>query len=288
MTHGNISINQEGYHIIMEKIAAFLIMFLIIGFSTGIEVQNYTVETQKADHPVRFAMITDLHSNLFRDGQSKLIEAINEADPDLVFLTGDIFDENIPDENTEMLLAGISDRYPCYFVTGNHEYIGSSEIMKKRRQLLQDHNVTWLDNSYVTVEINGVPINICGISDPRSFVKGKMKKFEKQLKELTKASKNGNYTILLSHRSEYFDMYCKYDFDLVLAGHAHGGLVRIPGVMNGLYTSSEGIFPKYAGGLYSNGKTNMIVGRGLAYRSKKVPRFYNRPELVIIDIGDNS
>ena len=101
---------------------------------------------------------------------------------------------------------------------------------------------------------------------------------------MRKASENGNYTILLSHRPEFFELYAAQGFDLALCGHAHGGQFRIPGILNGLYAPNQGFFPKYAGGEYHKKRTVMIVSRGLARESTRVPRFYNRPELVIIDI----
>ena len=93
-----------------------------------------------------------------------------------------------------------------------------------------------------------------------------------------------SFNILLIHRPENFEHYADLGFDLVLAGHAHGGQWRIPGLLNGLYCPGEGLFPKYAGGLYQIDGTTMIVSRGLAKESNFVPRIFNRPELVIIDI----
>ncbi len=97
--------------------------------------------------------------------------------------------------------------------------------------------------------------------------------------------RNGNYTILLSHRPEPFRFYACYGFDLALCGHAHGGQWRIPGLLNGLYAPHQGLFPKYAGGRYLKGGTTMIVSRGLARENTRVPRFYDPPELVIVDLA---
>ncbi len=90
--------------------------------------------------------------------------------------------------------------------------------------------------------------------------------------------------MLLVHRPENYADYRKYAFDLVLCGHAHGGQWRIPGILNGLYAPSQGLFPKYAGGYYNEESVPMIVSRGLARESTIVPRFYNPPELVIVDL----
>ena len=101
--------------------------------------------------------------------------------------------------------------------------------------------------------------------------------------ELDEADENV-FTILLSHRPEYCKTYMKYTFDLVLCGHAHGGQWRIPGILNGLYAPHQGIVPKYAGGRYDSEDMTMIVSRGLAKETTRIPRIFNRPELVVIDV----
>ena len=112
----------------------------------------------------------------------------------------------------------------------------------------------------------------------------KMQDYSNRLSTVNASVQNDNYTILLSHRPEFFELYTKYDFDLVLCGHAHGGQWRIPGILNGLYAPHQGIFPKYAGGRYDSEDMTMIVSRGLARETTRVPRIFNRPELVVIDL----
>jgi predicted MPP superfamily phosphohydrolase len=91
------------------------------------------------------------------------------------------------------------------------------------------------------------------------------------------------YKILIAHRPEMIKHYKKYSFNLILSGHAHGGQVRIPGIMNGLYAPHQGLFPKYAGGMYKHGNLTHIVSRGLSV-NPRLPRIFNPPELVIISI----
>ncbi|MDE5792514.1 MAG: metallophosphoesterase, partial [Oscillospiraceae bacterium] len=119
----------------------------------------------------------------------------------------------------------------------------------------------------------------CGVEDP---VSSNFNKQFKQIQELLK--NNNNYKILLSHRPELFEDYVTANFDLVLAGHAHGGQWRIPVILNGLYAPDQGLFPKFAGGFYQKENTTMIVSRGLARESTRIPRIYNQPELVVIDL----
>ena len=91
--------------------------------------------------------------------------------------------------------------------------------------------------------------------------------------------------ILLSHHPEYYPRYLEgRNIDLIFSGHAHGGQWRIPFVLNGLYAPDQGLFPKYAGGKYEKDGSVMIVSRGLARETTPVPRIFNRPEIVIVNI----
>ena len=82
----------------------------------------------------------------------------------------------------------------------------------------------------------------------------------------------------------FFDLYSEYGFDLVLCGHAHGGQWRIPGILNGLYAPGQGWFAEFTSGLYTRSGTTMIDSRGLARESTRIPRIFNRPELLLIEI----
>ena len=94
-----------------------------------------------------------------------------------------------------------------------------------------------------------------------------------------------NYKILLSHRPEKGDYYSKYDYDLVVCGHAHGGQWRIPFTKYGVAAPDQKLFPEFVDGLYrlSNG-ADMVVSRGLCRERMPYPRFFNHPEIVIIDV----
>ena len=140
------------------------------------------------------------------------------------------------------------------------------------------------------MEVNGSWIAVCGVDDPYAwadsygFTERAEGSFREQVSQAAAQAEEGTYTILLAHRPELLDVYSQYDFDLVLAGHAHGGQWRIPGILNGLWAPNQGLFPAHAGGRYEQDGTVMIVSRGLARESTWVPRWYNRPELVIIDL----
>lgn len=91
------------------------------------------------------------------------------------------------------------------------------------------------------------------------------------------------FKILLAHRPELIEIYKKSHFDLVLSGHAHGGQVRIPFILNGLFAPDQGWFPEYVGGVYKHDSLTHIVSRGVSY-NPLLPRIFNPPEVVVIEI----
>jgi len=253
-----------------------VITFLIIACDNRMIIRYYTVKSDKIDTPVRLAVIADLHCCSYGKKQSQLINAVNENKPDAILFPGDIKDDLLPDKSVKNLLDGISDAYPCYYTTGNHEIVKGIEESKA---LFKSYNIEILEGDCVTVELNGQTVQICGTDDPLASENI----FNSQLKNASQQADSELFTVLTAHRPERIETYLDYDFDLIVSGHAHGGQWRIPYVLNGLFAPNQGLFPKYAGGLYEHGDTIHIVSRGLD-KHNPVPRIFNRPELVIIDI----
>lgn len=262
----------------------------LLGFGDVLKTVQYTLYSEKIAQAVRIAHVSDLHACAYGEDQRELLEAIENQMPDLVLMTGDMFDGAQPLDQTVVFLRGLQGKYPCYYVTGNNEYergkAGLTEIMA----ILKDCGVVCLRGEMTEIEINGTPLNICGVDDPSAWKGGKNAfgsadpSHEEQAARVAALAQNGRYTILLAHRPEKFDDYCQMGFDLVLSGHAHGGQWRIPGLQNGLYAPGQGLFPKYTGGKYEQNGAVMIVSRGLAKETTAIPRFNNNPELVIIDL----
>ena len=261
-----------------------LAALILPGLYNKLKVVNYTLESDKIDTPVRIALITDLHSCRYGDHESELLSAIDEAAPDLVLLGGDIFDDILPDDNTVDFLNGIAGRYTVYYVTGNHEFWGGADQYQEQMSVLSDLGIPRLQGDVVSLNINGNDICLAGVDDYDSHLVDSDLILENQFVDAYLSLNASSYNIILSHRPEYMDTYTAHNYDLALCGHAHGGQWRIPGILNGLYAPNQGLFPKYAGGLYEEENTTMIVSRGLARESTRIPRLYNRPELVIIDL----
>ena len=277
--------------IIAAAVIFALVFFLLIATDSRMVVRRYTVDAENINERVRLVLITDLHSCYYGEGQKDLVAAVEKQAPDAVLLGGDIFDDEIGDTNTELFLAGIAGKYPMYYVTGNHEHWSGLWNFTVKMGILEKYGVTVLSGEYVELEINGQKINLCGVNDPVAYMTtpGAERSevntvFANQLEAVSASAGNGNYTVLLSHRPERFSEYAEYDFDLVLCGHAHGGQWRIPFILNGLFAPNQDFFPEYAGGRYKKDGITMIVSRGLARESTRVPRIFNRPELVIVEL----
>lgn len=262
-------------------IAAAFCLLALLALDSRLLVQRYTLETDKLSAPVRLVLVTDLHSCKYGENQQELIRAVEAQQPDLVLLGGDIFDDQLPPENTEVFLQAIAGKYPCYYVAGNHEYWAGKEAFASMMAFMEGCGIRILKGDVAQAEVKGQLLYIFGADDPDAYDSPGL---EAQLERMKPAMNENGYTILLSHRPEYYDLYRKYGFDLVLCGHAHGGQWRIPLLINGLYTPDQGLFPRYAGGMYREGECTMIVSRGLARESTGVPRIFNRPELVVAEL----
>jgi len=271
-------------------IIGILLILLVIVCDSRLKTVFYEVSSDKVNAPVRIALLTDLHSCRYGENQKNLLDAVQKQNPDVVLLGGDIFDDNGSYDNAELTVRQLAEQYPCYYVTGNHEYWGYD--VGTILDIVKDCGVTILAGECDTITINGQAISICGVDDPDAEVylaEGvpigqQLASAENAAQEAEQAMEKEVFTILLSHRPELFENYQMYDFDLVLSGHAHGGQWRIPGIINGLYAPHQGLFPEYAGGRYDYAGGTMIVSRGLARESTPVPRIFNRPEVVIVDV----
>lgn len=279
---------------ILLILLAVLLLLTLPGFYNALAIRRYTVEAPGIARPVRIALITDLHSCAYGKGQRELLEVVEAETPDLILLGGDIFDDDLPDDNAEAFLRGIGGRYPVYYVTGNHEYWSGEAGFARKMAILEECGIVRLSGETAVFEANGSRICICGVDDPYAwsdsygFTEKTEGSFREQVAQVAAHVEDGAYTILLTHRPELLNVYSQYGFDLVLAGHAHGGQWRIPGILNGLWAPNQGLFPVYAGGRYAQDGTVMIVSRGLARESTRVPRLYNRPEMVMIEVNSQA
>ena len=254
-------------------------------------VTRYDVEL--ADLPSAFdgfaiAQVSDLHNARFGKEQSKLIDAIKAASPDMIAITGDLF-HTAKRKNAFCFLERAAKIAPCYFVGGNHEQRFADYFTAIKPQL-ESLGATVLDDERTTITRGGGSISLIGLADP-SF-KRTIPPERLTDEKLSRLECTG-CTIVLSHRPELFDVYAWHNVSLVLTGHAHGGQVRF--AHRGLYAVHQGWFPKYTEGIFTKNITNstltdtfspqkvctMAVSRGLG-NSTYYPKINNPPELVVV------
>ena len=264
-------------------IVAILLLFKV-AFNNNITIREYHISSNKINNPITIVLVADLHSTLYSDNKANPVRIIKNINPDLIMLAGDIFDDKTPDIGAEIFLSGIQDIAPIFYVTGNHEYWAGR--IPEFLHILDLYNVTSLDSEFITIDIKENRLLIAGISDPEKdyyypYKNNSINRFS----FLSEISDDEKYNILLSHRPEPIEKYTAYPIDLVLSGHTHGGQVRIPFLLNGLYAPNQGWFPKYAGGFYRINSCDMIVSRGMSI-NKRLPRIFNPPEIVVIHLSN--
>lgn len=260
-------------------VLAILVVLTLIALDERLTLRTYTVASPKLTAEVRLAVVTDFHSS---DNADDVVAMVASCAPDAVLMVGDMFDDdtaNRPTERTLSLMRQLSALYPCYYVSGNHEaWTGEMDALY---QQTEEAGVKVLRMSSGVLTVRGQRIALCGIPDPYEMVFSGAPDTEEQLRQALEDVDSADFTVLLAHRPELLTKYAQFPLDLVVSGHAHGGQVRIPGVLNGLYAPNQGWFPKLAGGAYTQDGTTLIVSRGLAVRTR-LPRIFNRPEVVLV------
>jgi hypothetical protein len=275
-----------------RKVKFILIIFLVIFVAIGVfnvwdnnRVQLTNIEISNKNVPkdfigTRIVQVSDFHNSMFGKDQSKILEKLNEAKPDFILITGDLIDRR--NTKIDVAVSFVEEAIkiaPIYFVTGNHEVLsGDYNILKAK---LIDEGVIVLDNESVILKSGQSTLKLSGIIDPGKIEgSGKVKKVSASLASIE--GESADFSILLAHRPELFEVYAKYDYDLIFSGHAHGGQFRFP-FIGGLLAPDQGFFPKYDSGLFRLGKTTMIVSRGLG-NSVFPFRLFNGPELIVVEL----
>ena len=252
----------------------------LVGTTDELVTVTYTLDAPEVDRPIRLALVTDLHSCDYGEGQAELMDAIAAQDPHAVLLGGDIIDDDIPRQKGEEFVTKVSQTYPTCYVSGNHEF--RTDDIAGIKDFLRTAGAYVLEGDCLPLTLEGQTIQICGVDDPEGIGQEAM---DRQLTQAAAQADPAHFTVLLSHRPEQIEHYRSFGaFDLILSGHAHGGQWRIPGLLNGLLAPNQGFFPKFAGGRYDFPDCTFLVSRGLARESTSIPRLFNSPELVIIEI----
>lgn len=276
--------------IIVLAVMAAILLALVIWIAwgnTALELNHYTISSDrlpKAFDGYRIAHVSDFHNTEMGKDNKKLLDMLQEADPDIIAITGDIIDSRNTDIDVALQFTkDAMEIAPCYYVTGNHE-ARVSEYDELKEGMIE-LGVVVLEDGRIELEQSGETITLLGVKDPSfqtDYLFGDSETvMQSKLQEII--NEEDSYTILLSHRPELFEVYTESKVDLVLSGHAHGGQFRLPFV-GGLVAPNQGLFPKYDAGLYTEENTNMIVSKGIG--NSILPfRFNNRPEVILIELN---
>ena len=229
-------------------------------------------------------LIADYHSNISEDNERRLLDMIDKSQPDIIVIAGDMVDDTDGRAQAlarlEPLVIKLVARAPVYAVSGNHDRWSNPAVYRDMLDMYRKHGVHVLEGATEEIRRGGQRISISGLPDPDiwSDHSGAAEYYDK---EIGRIDLSAAYNILLFHRANLFPYIKGRGIHLVLAGHIHGGQVRLPFV-GGLMGPRRELFPKYDAGRFEEEDTTMIVSRGMADAGIGVPRIFNSPELVKI------
>lgn len=263
-----------------------------------IEINKYEIRNKKIPkefNNYKIVQISDLHNKSFGKNNYKLINKIDTLKPDAIFITGDLVEgENKKYKVALDLVDELSSKYPIYHIIGNHE---QKSLNKKYKDLYKDYfkqlynkKIINLDNGKIRVYKGESYINLYGVVVPLEYYPYFFSNYKNKNKPLGSKFMNENlgeindneYNILLAHNPFFFEEYSNWGADLILAGHVHGGIIRIP-YLGGVLSPSREFFPKYDLGEYKKNSSTMLLSKGLG-GSKVLVRLNCKPEIVQITL----
>lgn len=275
--------------IVLAALCALLACLIpyLLWANTVLTVSHVELDLLPGEGSFTIAQVSDLHNAEFGGGNRELLAILEEAEPDLIAITGDLIDSRRTNPAPALaFLEGAVELAPVCYVTGNHEF-RAYDAYQDLKSHMEELGVIVLENESMVLE--EVPLRVIGLDDPSFGVRSDPSATPEQILQgaLTalapQAGEEDLCTVLLAHRPEYVELYAQYGADLVLSGHAHGGQVRLPGV-GGLYAPGQGFLPAYTSGLYQIGETSLVVSRGLG-NSLFPLRVNNRPEVVLVKLA---
>lgn len=284
-------------------ILSVIVLLLCLGLLENIRelrtfrVTHYEVDTDKIENiqnEIKIVFLSDLHNYEYGANNDTLIESIRNECPDMILIGGDMLigKKGNQTETTEKFVISLTSIAPVYYANGNHEQrikedkkkYGSQYSQYKKR--LADSGIIFLENEHSTIQKYNMAIY--GLEIPRYlYRKGKRQVYEIQdmIAKIGEA-KERSFCVLLAHNPVYMKTYLKWNPDLVLSGHLHGGMIRLP-IIGGVVTPQFGLFPKYSGEHRKNKSQSVIVSKGLGVHTIKI-RLFNPAEVVVIHIKKRS
>lgn len=268
-------------------LAALLVYGYCSNFRLKTESYHVRVPAMAEGESVRIVMLADLHGFSFGAKNQKLLEKIRSEQPDLICIAGDMTVKDGKGVGTALALCReLVSVCPVYYVAGNHET--RMDCYREYCANLRNMGVVFLDNEHRDFFMCRKKFTIYGWNAAEPCYRKFWEEGGVSAEELAEQMGSPDpmaFCILLAHNPEYFDVYREWGAHLVLSGHVHGGIVRLP-LAGGVISPSLRLFPKYDAGLYENGASTMILTRGLGTHHIRL-RFFNIPEISVINLSNS-
>lgn len=270
----------------MKKfIIILIIIILMVGLgllysrfiaTRGLKVKEYKVVNNKITdsyHGLKIVHLTDIHygSTIFEKQLNNIVDEVNKLKPDIVVITGDLLDERLSYDKDIIIkcLSRIEAKLGKYAISGNHDI-----PLDDYNYIVKESGFTNLDNKYELIySKSNEPIVISGIGYSNEDIGIKTEQFDKYISELKADDIKPIYSILLVHEPDTVDSLNLDNYDLILAGHSHGGQVRLP-IIGKLYTPQGS--KKYYDEYYKINNTDLYISSGLGTSWYRF-RLFNKP-----------
>lgn len=264
----------------------------IVRENSTFTVTHYDLNTSKLEKDMKIVVLSDLHNCSYGENNRKILQTIAQEQPDLILVAGDILvgKEKVPTTVAESFMNDVIKIAPVYYANGNHEQRMKEQpekygaIYEEYKRKITEAGSIFLENEMATISWGEEQVNIRGLEIPLRCYK-KIAKETLTSQEITDKIGSADlekFEILIAHNPVYAEEYANWGADLILSGHLHGGIVRIP-FWRGVISPQIKLFPKYSGGRYKVKDSDLIVSRGLGTHTIKI-RLFNVPEVVVLHI----
>lgn len=281
----------------MIGIAVLSLFWIMLYDSSHFEVSFYRVSDPRIRKVCRAAVIADLHNKKYGRDNIQLLDRIRREKPDFILIAGDILTAKPrADLRTALDFVGeLAKDFPVFYGVGNHEHRLRlypevyGDMAERYAEGLKALGICMMENQSVLLEQYGIAVTGSQISEKYYQRCKKISMDKDYLTNILGKADKQHFQILLAHNPDYFPQYAAWGADLVLSGHVHGGVVRIPFWNRGLFSPAVKLFPRYDGGLFSEGSSTMLLSRGLG--SHTIPfRLFNPGDLIFLELwpGESS
>lgn len=260
------------------------------------KVTHYDIKSDKLNklnHERKIVFLSDLHNNCYGKNNEKLFDAVKEQNPDLILVGGDMLvgKADVSSKVTEDFVSKLTEICPVYYANGNHEQRMKTypetygTVYQEFKETLEQDGVTFIENTSAVINWDGCQFRIYGLEIPVGYYK----KFRRQtlpvdvVEQQIGTADDSFFNILLAHNPTYTNTYLEWNADLILSGHFHGGVVRIP-KLGGIITPQWHMFPKYSGELTIKDGKHVVVSKGLGTHTLKI-RFLNPAEVIVLHLN---